>query len=128
MAALRTGVRHRFRRSNRYNEPLAGPGRVSAALARDAENILRGYNQQIIRDAWPQQRRGQIPCEGVDWMDRLQADLFTFEPPQSFSYSVLIVIELIGEKRGTSTAAPMVRDLQQRFDPCDIIATHVIEN
>jgi hypothetical protein len=43
-------------------------------------DILRGYTEQIIRDAWPQQRRGQIPREGVDWMDRLQAEFFTFEP------------------------------------------------
>jgi hypothetical protein len=44
------------------------------------ENILRGYTEQIIRDAWPQQRQRQIPREGEAWMDRLQAQLFTFEP------------------------------------------------
>jgi Protein of unknown function (DUF4239) len=49
-------------------------------LRESTENILRGYTEQIIRDAWPQQRRGQIPREGHDWMDRLQAQLFTFEP------------------------------------------------
>jgi hypothetical protein len=43
-------------------------------------DVLRGYTEQIIRDAWPQQRRGQIPREGVEWMDRLQAQLFAFEP------------------------------------------------
>lgn len=49
-------------------------------LRETTENILSGYTEQIIRDAWPQQRRGQIPREGVEWMDRLQAQLFTFEP------------------------------------------------
>jgi len=49
-------------------------------LRQTTESILRGYTEQIIREAWPQQRRGQIPREGVDWMDRLQAELFTFEP------------------------------------------------
>lgn len=49
-------------------------------LRETAETIVRGYTEQIIREAWPQQRRGQIPREGVDWMDRLQAQLFTFEP------------------------------------------------
>lgn len=43
-------------------------------------NTLRGYTEQIIRDAWPRQRQGQIPREGVDWMDRLQAQIFAFEP------------------------------------------------
>ena len=42
--------------------------------------VLRGYTEQIIHEAWPQQRRGQIPSQGVEWMDRLQAQLFSFEP------------------------------------------------
>lgn len=43
-------------------------------------SLLRGYTEQVIHGAWPQQRRRQIPREGVEWMDRLQAQLFTFEP------------------------------------------------
>lgn len=50
------------------------------ALRDSARATLRGYTEQIIRDAWPQQRRGQIPREGVEWMDRLQAQLLAFEP------------------------------------------------
>ena len=42
--------------------------------------ILRGYTKQIIVEAWPQQRQGQVPTEGTEWMDRLQAQIFTFEP------------------------------------------------
>jgi uncharacterized protein DUF4239 len=53
-----------------YPEPLRG----------EMRGTLRGYTEQIIRDAWPQQRKGQIPRQGVEWMDRLQAQLFTFEP------------------------------------------------
>ena len=49
-------------------------------LRDESRDILRGYTEQIIRDAWPQQRKGQIPREGVMWMDRLQAKLFAFEP------------------------------------------------
>ena len=49
-------------------------------LRDESRDILRGYTEQIIRDAWPQQRKGHIPREGVVWMDRLQAQLFTFEP------------------------------------------------
>jgi hypothetical protein len=48
---------------------------------RDAtRTLLRGYTEQVIHGAWPQQRRGQIPREGVELMDRLQAQLFAFEP------------------------------------------------
>ena len=49
-------------------------------LRDESRDILRGYTEQIIRDAWPQQRKGHVPREGVLWMDRLQALLFTFEP------------------------------------------------
>ena len=42
--------------------------------------VLRGYTEQIIREAWPQQRQGRIPREGVEWMHRLQVQLFSFEP------------------------------------------------
>jgi hypothetical protein len=48
---------------------------------RDAtRDILRGYTGQIINDAWPQQRKRQVPKEGVEWMDRLQGQLYAFEP------------------------------------------------
>lgn len=42
--------------------------------------LLRGYTDQVIHEAWPLQRRGQVSPEGVEWMDRLQAQLLTFEP------------------------------------------------
>jgi hypothetical protein len=48
---------------------------------RDAtREILRGYTEQIIKEAWPLQRKRQIPHEGVAWMDRLQAQIVNFEP------------------------------------------------
>jgi hypothetical protein len=65
-----TAITSLWRDLGGYPQSLRGP----------TEDILRGYTEQIIREAWPQQRRGQIPREGVDWMDRLQAHLFTFEP------------------------------------------------
>ena len=43
-------------------------------------DVLRGYTEQVIHDAWPLQRQGKIPAEGVEWMDRLQTQLFAFEP------------------------------------------------
>ena len=42
--------------------------------------ILKGYTDQIIHGAWPQQQQGIVPREGVEWMDRLQRELFAFEP------------------------------------------------
>ena len=42
--------------------------------------VLRGYTNQIIHEAWPAQREGRIPTQGEQWMDRLQAQLFAFEP------------------------------------------------
>lgn len=41
---------------------------------------LKSYTEHIIREAWPQQRRGQVPTVGVASMDRFEADLRTFEP------------------------------------------------
>lgn len=41
---------------------------------------LKAYTEQIINEAWPLQRRGKIPTEGVAFMDRFQTELFAFEP------------------------------------------------
>jgi hypothetical protein len=43
-------------------------------------DLLRGYTDQVIRGAWPTQQQGRIPTEGVEWLDRLQAQLFAYEP------------------------------------------------
>jgi hypothetical protein len=43
-------------------------------------DVLRDYTDQIINGAWPAQQRGQVPREGVEWMNQLQARLFAFEP------------------------------------------------
>ena len=41
---------------------------------------VRGYVEQVIHEAWPQQREGKVPTGGVEKMNRLQAALFSFEP------------------------------------------------
>lgn len=43
-------------------------------------DVLRGYTNQIIQEAWPEQRQGRIPRVGVEWMDRFTAELLVFEP------------------------------------------------
>jgi len=44
------------------------------------QHEIRGYVEQIIHGAWPLMRKGQVPAEGVAWMDRLEAILIGFEP------------------------------------------------
>lgn len=41
---------------------------------------LRAYTDQLIHEAWPLQRRGRLPSEGVKSMDQLQRTLTRFEP------------------------------------------------
>ena len=48
---------------------------------RDAlREVLRGYTNQIIQEAWPEQRAGRVPRVGVEWLDRFQGLLFAVEP------------------------------------------------
>ena len=65
-----TAIASLWRDLGGYPEPVRNATRA----------LLRGYTEQIIHGAWPQQRRRQIPREGVEWMDRLQTQLFAFEP------------------------------------------------
>src|SRR5262245_1517393 len=49
-------------------------------LRDEARDTLRGYTQQVIEVAWPKMRQGIVPHEGVAWMDKLQSQMFAFEP------------------------------------------------
>ena len=62
-----------------------------AALYRDASGYpqpirselqqeLRGYVDYLIHQAWPMHHRGGHPTGGVEWMNRFQIRLVTFEP------------------------------------------------
>jgi hypothetical protein len=46
----------------------------------DLQKEVRDYTDQVIHQAWPLQRRGQIPTAGVEHMSRFQAVLHKFEP------------------------------------------------
>jgi hypothetical protein len=59
-----------YRDVSSYLEPLRSRLRAE----------VRDYVDQIIHGAWPIMRKGEVPTEGVVWMNRLQADLFAFEP------------------------------------------------
>jgi hypothetical protein len=70
VSAEATAIAGLWRDFSSYPEPVRGK----------LQDTLRGYTDQIINGAWPQQSRGRIPREGVVWMDQLQAELFAFEP------------------------------------------------
>ena len=59
-----------YRNVSEYPEPVRSELRES----------IRTYTHHIIHEAWPRQRRGEIPNEGVGYMDRLQSGLVRFEP------------------------------------------------
>lgn len=44
------------------------------------QDELRDYVRYVIDEAWPLQRRGEVPAGGVAMMDRFEATLVTFEP------------------------------------------------
>jgi Protein of unknown function (DUF4239) len=46
----------------------------------ELQNGLRDYVEYTIQKAWPVQRRGQVPFDGVLILNRLQQELVAFEP------------------------------------------------
>jgi hypothetical protein len=59
-----------YRDVSSYPEPIRS----------DLQKELREYTSQIINQAWPLQRRGQVPTAGLEHMTKFQAMLDTFEP------------------------------------------------
>lgn len=70
---------------------VSGEATSLAALYRDVSSYpesirprlqgeLRDYVRYVIDEAWPMQRRGQVPGAGVERLDRLQSMLTGFEP------------------------------------------------
>ncbi len=46
----------------------------------ELQGELRGYTDYLITKAWPSQRGGVSPTEGILWMNRFQTTLCSFEP------------------------------------------------
>ena len=42
--------------------------------------LFREYVDYVIHEAWPQQRKGQVPSGGVGKVNDFEAKLVTFEP------------------------------------------------
>ncbi len=59
-----------FRDVTSYPEPVRS----------DLQQRVRTYTRYVIDEAWPLQRRGQVPSGGIEHMTRIQSVLDTFEP------------------------------------------------
>ena len=59
-----------YRDMGGYPEPLRS----------ELQKELREYIEYVINQAWPEQRRGQVPRGGVKEVSDLEAKLLTFEP------------------------------------------------
>lgn len=46
----------------------------------ELQNELKGYTDYLIEEAWPLQQKGVYPTRGVEWLNRFQASLTSFEP------------------------------------------------
>src|SRR3954470_23684563 len=44
------------------------------------QDQIRGYIDQVIHGAFPLMHEGKVPTAGVEWMDRIQTLLMSFEP------------------------------------------------
>jgi hypothetical protein len=59
-----------------YRDVTSYPQPIRSEL----QGALRDYTEYVIEQAWPLQRRGEVPKGGVELMDRFQARLVAFEP------------------------------------------------
>jgi hypothetical protein len=59
-----------YRDVSGYPEPLRS----------ELRGELLGYTNYLIDEAWPQQRNGTRPTRGIEWMNRFQTSLYSFEP------------------------------------------------
>ena len=46
----------------------------------ELQEELRGYTRYLVDEAWPVHRQGGHPTRGIEWMNRFQSTLVTFEP------------------------------------------------
>src|SRR5258705_4867229 len=59
-----------YRNVSSYPEPVRG----------ELQDDLREYVRYVIHEAWPLQRRGQVPDGGIEKMDQFQKTLNAYEP------------------------------------------------
>lgn len=93
-----------YRNVSGYPEP------IRTALRDD----LKEYTDQIIHEAWPLQRRGVLPTEGVRMMSEFQAKLFTFEPANK-AQEILALETLASYSRMTEVRRMRVDSVQRKL-------------
>lgn len=59
-----------------YRDSAGYPEPTRSAL----QDAIRDYTAQIIQQAWPQQKRGEIPTGGVALVTHIEEVLFAYEP------------------------------------------------
>ena len=80
-----------WERHNDVAKIVSQEAAAAAALYRDAgaypdptrselQAELRGYIDNVIKEAWPLQKSGQAPAGGVPWFDRMRTTLASYEP------------------------------------------------
>ena len=70
VSAEATSLATLYRFASAYPEPTRS----------ELQHTIRDYVQQIIQEAWPQQRHGITPKHGVEMVNAIQAELLPFEP------------------------------------------------
>ena len=65
-----TSLASLYRDTSGYPEPTRS----------ELRQTIRAYVQQIIHEAWPQQRHGITPTHGVEMVNAIEAELMAFEP------------------------------------------------
>ena len=65
-----TSIAELYRDVSSYPEPIR----------QNLQKTLEDYTQYVIQEAWPLQKRGQIPGSGVQLMNNFQSWLVAFEP------------------------------------------------
>ena len=49
-------------------------------LREELQQQLKEYTRYIVHEAWPTQRQGRVPTDGIQQIDRFQVTLVKFEP------------------------------------------------
>ena len=80
------------------------------------QDQLRSYVQYVIHDAWPLQRKGQVPAGGVELMNRFQGTLAGFEPE---------IADLLGSAFRDQGFVPSGASVSDEIPSCSRSTAHV---
>jgi hypothetical protein len=93
-----------------YRNVSAYPEPIRTVLREE----IREYTEQVIRQSWPQQRKGRIPREALSTIDRLQATLVAFEPATE-AHKVLALVTFQSYDRMTEARRMRLDSVERRL-------------